>query len=78
MRLRRISQQKRDVMTETRDSEIDFAQAIEEQEARPNDVDAYNRLGRAHIELGEYSLAREAYKRGLEVEVRFLIEVIVN
>ncbi len=37
-------------------------------EGFPNDVDAYNRLGRAHIELGEYSLAREAYKRGLEVD----------
>lgn len=37
-------------------------------EGFPNDVDAYNRLGRAHIELGEYSLAREAYERGLEVD----------
>ncbi|MEE8194492.1 MAG: tetratricopeptide repeat protein [Dehalococcoidales bacterium] len=27
----------------------------------PNDVDAYNRLGRAYMELGEYPLAREAY-----------------
>ena len=29
----------------------------------PDDVDTYNRLGRAYMELGEYSLAREAYSR---------------
>jgi len=34
----------------------------------PNDVDAYNRLGRAHMEVGEYSLAREAYERALELD----------
>jgi hypothetical protein len=34
----------------------------------PNDVDAYNRLGRAYLELGEYSQAREAYRRTLEVD----------
>jgi tetratricopeptide (TPR) repeat protein len=34
----------------------------------PNDVDAYNRLGRAHIELGEYSQAREAYRRTFEID----------
>lgn len=34
----------------------------------PNDVDAYNRLGRAYIELGEYSQAREAYKRAIELD----------
>ncbi len=34
----------------------------------PNDVDAYNRLGRAYIELGEYSLAREAYSRASELD----------
>ncbi|MBI2907404.1 MAG: tetratricopeptide repeat protein [Chloroflexi bacterium] len=32
----------------------------------PDDVDAYNRLGRAHTELGQYSLAREAYNHALE------------
>lgn len=34
----------------------------------PNDVDTYNRLGRAYMELGEYSLAREAYSlaKGLD------------
>ncbi|UCC16872.1 MAG: tetratricopeptide repeat protein [Dehalococcoidales bacterium] len=34
----------------------------------PNDVDAYNRLGRAHMELGEYTRAREAYKKALEID----------
>jgi len=34
----------------------------------PNDVDAYNRLGRAYMELGEYSQAREAYKRATELD----------
>jgi len=33
----------------------------------PSDVDAYNRLGRAYMELGEYSQAREAYQRALEI-----------
>lgn len=32
----------------------------------PDDVDAYNRLGRAYTELGQYALAREAYSRALE------------
>jgi tetratricopeptide (TPR) repeat protein len=34
----------------------------------PNDFDAYNRLGRAYIELGEYSLAKEAYERAVELD----------
>lgn len=34
----------------------------------PGDVDAYNRLGRAHIELGEYALAKEAYARTIELD----------
>ncbi|MFQ5997128.1 MAG: tetratricopeptide repeat protein [Dehalococcoidales bacterium] len=34
----------------------------------PRDVDAYNRLGRAYMELGEYSQAREAYRRTLELD----------
>jgi len=34
----------------------------------PNDVDAYNRLGRAHMELGEYNLAREAYQKTTEID----------
>ncbi|MFC1897062.1 tetratricopeptide repeat protein [Chloroflexota bacterium] len=37
-------------------------------ESFPNDVDAYNRLGRAYMELGEYSRAREAYSRTLELD----------
>ncbi len=37
-------------------------------ESFPNDVDAYNRLGRAHIELGEYFLARQAYQKAIEVD----------
>ena len=37
-------------------------------ESFPTDVDAYNRLGRAYMELGEYSQAREAYKRAVELD----------
>ena len=37
-------------------------------ESFPNDVDTYNRLGRAYLELGEYSQAREAYNRALELD----------
>ncbi len=37
-------------------------------ESFPNDVEAYNRLGRAYMELGEYSLAREAYGRARELD----------
>ncbi len=33
-----------------------------------NDVDAYNRLGRAYMELGEYLKAREAYSRAKELD----------
>ena len=29
----------------------------------PNDVEAWNRLGRAHMELGKYQPSREAYRR---------------
>ena len=36
-------------------------------ESFPSDVDAYNRLGRAYMELGEYSQAREAYQRAVEI-----------
>jgi len=34
----------------------------------PNDVDTLNRLGRAHIELGEYDEARAAYTRAKELD----------
>ena len=37
-------------------------------ESFPNDIDAYNRLGKAYMGLGEYSLAREAYSRALELD----------
>ena len=37
-------------------------------ESFPSDVDAHNRLGRAYMELGEYSQAREAYKRAVELD----------
>ena len=37
-------------------------------ESFPTDVDAHNRLGRAYMELGEYSRAREAYSRALELD----------
>jgi tetratricopeptide (TPR) repeat protein len=33
----------------------------------PTDVDAYNRLGRASMELGEYKKARDAYSKALEI-----------
>jgi tetratricopeptide (TPR) repeat protein len=34
----------------------------------PGDVDAYNRMGRAHIELGDYARAKEAYTRAMELD----------
>ncbi len=34
----------------------------------PNDLDAFNRLGRAHMELGEYTLAHQAYSRAKEID----------
>ncbi len=34
----------------------------------PNDVDAYNRLGRAYMELGEYRSSREAYEKALQLD----------
>ena len=34
----------------------------------PNDVDAYNRLGRAYMELGEYSRSKEAYERTVALD----------
>jgi tetratricopeptide (TPR) repeat protein len=37
-------------------------------EAFPTDVDAYNRLGRALMELGRYQEAREAYEKALELD----------
>jgi len=37
-------------------------------ESFPSDVDAYNRLGRAYMELGEYSLARESYEKATELD----------
>lgn len=36
-------------------------------ESFPNDVEAYNRLGRAYLELGDYHQAREAYQRAMEL-----------
>jgi tetratricopeptide (TPR) repeat protein len=37
-------------------------------ESFPGDVDAYNRLGKAYIELGEGAQAREAYSRAVELD----------
>jgi hypothetical protein len=37
-------------------------------EVFPNDVEAYNRLGKALVELGRYGEAREAYTRAVEVD----------
>ncbi len=34
----------------------------------PDDIDAYNRLGRAYMELGEYSLARESYRKAIKLD----------
>jgi hypothetical protein len=34
----------------------------------PNDVDAYNRLGKALTELGRYGDARDAYMKALEID----------
>jgi tetratricopeptide (TPR) repeat protein len=34
----------------------------------PDDVDAYNRLGRAYMELGKYKLALEAYKSAVKLD----------
>jgi hypothetical protein len=36
-------------------------------ESFPTDVDAYNRLGRAYTELGEFAKAKEAYSKALEL-----------
>jgi len=37
-------------------------------ESSPYDVDAYNRLGRAYMELGEYAAARDAYSHAYELD----------
>ena len=37
-------------------------------ESYPDDVDTYNRLGRAYMELGDYAQAREAYGRAVELD----------
>jgi hypothetical protein len=34
----------------------------------PTDIDAYNRLGRAYTELGEFAKAKEAYSRTIELD----------
>ena len=34
----------------------------------PDDVDAHNRLGRAYMELGQYKLSREAYRRSVALD----------
>ncbi len=34
----------------------------------PNDADSYNRLGKALMELGRYTEAKKAYKKGLSLE----------
>ena len=37
-------------------------------ESFPEDVDTYNRLGRAYMELGQYTQAREAYRRAVQLD----------
>lgn len=34
----------------------------------PTDVDAYNRMGRAYLELGRYQQAREAYQNAIKID----------
>jgi tetratricopeptide (TPR) repeat protein len=34
----------------------------------PNDADAHNRLGKAYMELGEYTKAKEAYEKALKLD----------
>lgn len=34
----------------------------------PDDIDSYNRLGRAYMELGDYALAREAYEKAIKLD----------
>lgn len=37
-------------------------------ESFPADINAYNRLGRAYMELGDYSRARAAYEKAVEID----------
>ncbi len=37
-------------------------------ESSPNDINAYNRLGRAYMELGDYAQARAAYEKAIELD----------
>jgi tetratricopeptide (TPR) repeat protein len=37
-------------------------------ESFPNDVDAHNRLGKAYMELGDYTNAKESYSRALKLD----------
>ncbi len=37
-------------------------------ESFPDDVETHNRLGRAYLELGRYTQAREAYQRAVEID----------
>ncbi len=34
----------------------------------PDDIDAYNRLGRAYMELADYAAAKQAYEKALELD----------
>ena len=37
-------------------------------ESFPDDIDAFNRLGRAYMELGEYALAKQAYESAIKLD----------
>ncbi len=37
-------------------------------ESFPDDIDAFNRLGRAYMELGEYALAKQAYESAIRLD----------
>lgn len=39
----------------------------------PNDVEAYNRVGKAYMELGDYAQAKEAYAQALQLDQYNLI-----
>ncbi len=39
----------------------------------PNDVEAYNRLGKAYMELGDYAQSKEAYTKALQMDQYNLI-----
>jgi hypothetical protein len=37
-------------------------------ESFPDDIDSYNRLGRAYMELGDYALAKDSYEKAIKLD----------